>query len=75
MVKTSMQKRRISLKPLESGQVWELSGSNLQIGLIGKTLVHYKLYKGKTGRAPVSLARKKVLEKYLQDNKAVLVEA
>lgn len=54
--------------------MWELQDSNLQIGLIGKTLVHYKHYKGKTKRAPISLTGIKVLEEYLKENKAILVQ-
>ena len=61
------------MQPFESGQVWQLEDSNLQIGLVGKTLVHYKHYKGNTKRAPISLAGKKVLEKYLKEKKAILV--
>ena len=66
---------RPTLQPFLTGQVWELKDSNLQIALVGKTLVHYKHYKGKTKRAPISLAGKKVLETYLQKNKAVLVQS
>jgi len=61
------------MQPFESGQIWQLEDSNLQIGLVGKTLVHYKHYKGNTKRAPISLAGKTVLEKYLREKKAVLV--
>lgn len=50
-----------------------MENSNLHIGLIGKTLVHYKHYKGGFQRAPLSLAGKVVLEKYLIENEAVLV--
>lgn len=50
-----------------------MENSNLHIGLIGKTLVHYKHYKGGFQRAPLSLAGKVVLEKYLMENEAVLV--
>ena len=67
------QKNRIPIQPFQSGQIWRLEDSNLQIGLVGKTLVHYKHYKGNTKRAPISLAGKKVLEKYLKDKKAILV--
>ena len=66
---------RLPQEPLQSGQIWELPDSNLQIDLVGKTLVHYKHYKGKTKRAPISLAGKKALEKYLKANKATLVQA
>ena len=48
--------------------------SDLHIGLIGKTLVHYKHYKGGTPASVVSLANKVGLEKYLIENAAVLVE-
>ncbi|MBI3879812.1 MAG: hypothetical protein HY301_07070 [Verrucomicrobia bacterium] len=57
---------------LQSGQVWVMPESNLQIGLIGKTLVHYKHYKGTLKRAPISLTGIKSLEKFLHDSKAVL---
>ena len=69
------QKGRIPLRPFESGQVWELEGSNVQIGLVGKTLVHYKHFKGETKRAPISISGKDVLAKYLQENKATLTQA
>jgi hypothetical protein len=70
----TLQKSRPTRPPFQSGQVWELADSSLQIGLVGKTLVHYKHYKGKTKRAPISLAGIKVLEKYLKVNKATLVQ-
>jgi hypothetical protein len=65
---------RTPLKPLQSGQIWQMEASNLQIELVGKTLVHYKLHKGTTKRTPISLSGKKVLEQYLKQNKAVLVQ-
>jgi hypothetical protein len=68
-----ISKNRSSLPPFVSGQVWQLADSNLQIGVVGKTLVHYKHFKGQARRAPISLALKEVLEKYLRVNKAVLV--
>jgi hypothetical protein len=52
--------------------MWELKDSNLQIDLVGKRLVHYKHFKGKTKRAPISIVAIRVLEKYLQENDAVL---
>ncbi len=67
-------KQRMTLKPLESGQVWQLEDSNLQIQLVGKRLVHYKHYKGKNHRAPISLSGKEVLQKYLKVNKGILVQ-
>jgi len=60
-------------QPFQGGQVWKMEDSNLEIGLVGKTLVHYKHYRGELKRTPVSLANKRELEKYLHANKAVLV--
>ena len=62
------------MQPFQSGQIWQLEDSNLQIGLVGKTLVHYKHYKGEMKRSPVSLLNKDALERFLQDNQAVLVQ-
>ena len=50
-----------------------MEDANLQIELVGKRLVHYKLFKGNTKRTPISLSGKEVVEKYLKDNKAYLV--
>jgi hypothetical protein len=81
MVKKSRVRAKASRAPLlelQSGQIWELAGSNLQIGLLGKTLVHYKHYKkqnkGHGQRGSAFLASKKVLESYLKENNAILVE-
>jgi hypothetical protein len=68
------QKKRIPLRPLETGQVWRMEDSRLQIELVGKHLVHYKLIKSGAKRTPMSLSNKKSVEKYLKDNQAVLVQ-
>ena len=68
------RKSRIPLPEFQNGQVWQMANSNLQIDLVGKTLVHYKHYQGKTKRAPISLSGKKALEKYLKEHKAILVQ-
>ena len=68
------QKSRISLKPLQTGQVWRMEDSQLHVDLVGKHLVHYKLIKREAKRTPMSLSNKKAVEKYLKANKAVLVE-
>ena len=68
------QKRRVPLKPLETGQVWRMEDSDLHVDLVGKHLVHYKLVKHEAKRTPMSLSNKKAVEKYLKDNKAVLVQ-
>jgi len=66
-------KKRIALKPLESGQVWRMGDSNLHVELVGKRLVHYKLIKVNAKRTPTSLSVRTVVEKYLKENKAILV--
>lgn len=63
---------KIETDSLECGQVWKMNDSNLEIGLVGKTLVHYKHYRGKIKRVQVSLTSKRELGKFLLDNKAVL---
>jgi hypothetical protein len=51
-----------------------MEDSHLDIDLVGKYLVHYKLVKHKAKRTPKSLSNIKAVEKYLKDNKAVLVQ-
>jgi hypothetical protein len=69
-----MKKSRVPLKPFEPGQIWEVADISLRIDLVGKTLVHYKRYKGKARAVPTSLATKGELAKYLKQNKAILVQ-
>lgn len=71
-LKKSTSTSRLRFPPLQQGQKWELTESNIQIGMVGKRLVHYKHFKGGLKRAPVSIASISVLENYLQTNKAVL---
>jgi hypothetical protein len=72
-MKNKTRKNPVLLQPFQSGQVWQMEDSHLEIGLIGKTLVHYKHYKGVMKRSPVSLLNKEVLAKFLVENQAVLV--
>ena len=51
-----------------------MEGSHLRIGLVGKTLVHYKHFKGQVKRSPISLSGKAVLDRFLRVNKAILVQ-
>ena len=67
------QKSRIPLKLLETGQVWRMEDSHLDINRVGKYLVHYKLIKHQAKRTPMSISNIKEVEKYLKDNKAVMV--
>ncbi len=64
--------RRNTCQPFADGQVWQLTGSKIQIAMVGKTLVHYKHFQGELKRAPVSIANKQSLDKYLVAQKAVL---
>ena len=49
-----------------------MEDSRLHIELVGKHLVHYKLFKGQAKRTALSLSNKKTVERYLKDNHAVL---
>jgi hypothetical protein len=49
-----------------------MKGSHLDIDLVGKYLVHYKLIKQEAKRTSMSLSNIKEVQKYLTDNKAVL---
>jgi hypothetical protein len=66
---------RTRLQPLATGQVWRMAELNLQVGLVGKLLVHYKLAAPNAVRIANSVSGRATVEKYLKKNKAVLVEA
>jgi hypothetical protein len=70
----TLSPRRLRAEPLESGQVWEVAGMNLQVSLVGKLLVHYKLAKPGAVRIPNLVNGRATIEKYLKKNKAVLVK-
>ena len=72
MAKTSPPVRRAAKQPLEAGQVWRMAEANLEVGMVGKLLVHYKLGKPNAVRVANSCAGIKDIEKYLKTNKAVL---
>ena len=65
--------RRIRPQPLEAGQLWRMAEANLQVEMVGKLLVHYKLGKPNAVRVANSCSGIKTIEKYLKANKAVLV--
>jgi hypothetical protein len=48
---------------------------NLQVGMVGKLLVHYKLAKPNAVRIPNLVGSITTVEKYLKKNKAVLEAA
>jgi hypothetical protein len=64
---------RVPQQPLEAGQLWQMAEANLQVGMVGKLLVHYKLGKPGAIRVANSCNGIKTIEKYLKANKAVLV--
>jgi hypothetical protein len=65
--------RRPPLQPLADGQVWRMAEANLQVTMVGKLLVHYKLGKPNATRYSNSVNSITIIEKYLKTNKAVLV--
>jgi hypothetical protein len=66
-------KARVPMPPLEAGQIWRMAELNLQVGLVGKLLVHYKLAKPDAVRIANSVGGRATVEKYLKTNKAVLI--
>ena len=50
-----------------------MGDANLEIGLVGKRLVHYKHYKAQAKRPPTQLSGIGVLERFLQKHRAVLL--
>jgi hypothetical protein len=64
--------RRIPQKPLEAGQLWRMKEATLQVAMVGKHLVHYKLGKPGALRVANSCNGIKAIEKFLKDRKAVL---
>lgn len=71
--KTQTGRRARVNPPIETGQVWQLDGSQIEIGLTGKRLVHYRHYKPMAKRPAVQLSAKEALEKFLRSNDAVLL--
>jgi len=66
-------KIRAGMQPLEPGQIWQMKDLNLQVGLVGKLLVHYKLAKPDAVRIANSVGGRATVEKYLKSHKAVLL--
>lgn len=72
--KKSAPARRASLQPLAAGQIWRVGEQILQVLLVGKLLVHYKLAPPKAVRVSNSVGSLTAVEKYLKTNKAVLLK-
>ena len=68
-----MNKTRTPLAVLQTGQVWELEGSKVQISMVGKLLVHYRHSRAKAQRVPISLSSIADLQAFLLEKKAILV--
>ncbi len=64
--------RRPPLQPLADGQVWRMAEAILQVTMVGKLLVHYKLGKPDATRIANSVNSIKTIEEYLKTHKAVL---
>jgi hypothetical protein len=63
---------RVRQPSLVAGQLWRMAKGNLQVVMVGKLLVHYKLGKHDAVRVPNSCNCIKTIEKYLKTQKAVL---
>jgi hypothetical protein len=72
-VEKKIRKARVLLPPFQSGQVWQMGDANVEIGLVGKRLVHYKHYHVLGKRPPTQLTGKDALERFLQKRRAILL--
>jgi hypothetical protein len=72
MIKKTLA-RRHPLQSLANGQVWRMAEAILQVTMVGKLLVHYKLGKPNATRVSQSIDSIATIEKYLKAHKAVLV--
>jgi hypothetical protein len=64
--------RAIRQPVLAAGQIWRMAEANLQVVMVGKLLVHYKLGRQDAVRIPHSCNCIKTIEKYLKQKKALL---
>ena len=62
-----------AMKPLADGQVWRMAESSLQVDMVGRLLVHYKLGKHGAVRISNSIGSQTDIVKFLKKNKAVLM--
>ncbi len=60
---------------LADGQVWRMAESSLQVDMVGRLLVHYKLGKHGAVRISNSIGSQADIVKFLKKNKAVLQKA
>ncbi len=73
IIENMKRKKTVPPKSVATGQTWQMTDSNIEITLVGRTLVHYKHLKPGVKRAPTLLLNKTALEEFLRKTKAVLV--
>jgi hypothetical protein len=64
---------RKPLQPLETGQVWRVTGLNFTVGLIGKWLVHYKLAKPNAVRISNSVGGRTTIRLRLRTSRITII--
>ena len=64
-----------AMVPLADGQVWRMAESSLQVDMVGRLLVHYKLGKHGAIRISNSIGSQTDIVKFLKKHKAVLMKA
>lgn len=65
-------KCRVRQPFLETGQIWRMADASLQVVMVGKRLVHYKLGKPDAVRAANRCNTIETIEIFLRTKKAVL---
>jgi hypothetical protein len=73
MTNNPKRKNQTRVKQLATGQVWQMSKSELHVKEVGKLLVHYKLFRKNVGKSATSISTMKAVENFLALNKATLI--
>ena len=63
------------MEPLADGQVWRMADTTLQVDMVGRLLVHYKLGKHDAVRVSNSIGSQTDIVKFLKKHKAVLMKS
>lgn len=71
MSKTKSAPRAV-WEPLADGQMWRMAETTLQVDMVGRLLVHYKLGKHNAVRVSNSIGSQTDIIKFLKKHKAVL---
>lgn len=72
-IKTAKPRARTAAILFQPGQLWKVGSDTVAINSVGKTLVHYKIYKTQAKGNKIRLSSKLDLEKFLINRKAILV--